>query len=62
MISSSAVSYQAIKHYDKAADYYRGEESTSAANKCILKVAQLCVQTDPPDLDRATQIFEMVRA
>ena len=51
---------QAIKHYDRASDYYRGEESTSAANKCSLKVATLCVQIDPADFERATQIFEMV--
>ena len=51
---------QAIKHYETAADYYRGEESTSSANKCSLKVAQLSVQKDPPDFEKATQIFEMV--
>uniref|UniRef100_A0A671P1L3 N-ethylmaleimide-sensitive factor attachment protein, alpha a n=1 Tax=Sinocyclocheilus anshuiensis TaxID=1608454 RepID=A0A671P1L3_9TELE len=28
---------KAISHYEQAADYYKGEESTSAANKCLLK-------------------------
>jgi len=30
---------KAIIHYTQAADYYKGEESSSAANKCLLKVA-----------------------
>lgn len=29
----------AITHFTQAADYYKGEESSSAANKCLLKVA-----------------------
>jgi alpha-soluble NSF attachment protein len=27
-----------MQHYQLAADYFRGEESNSAANKCLLKV------------------------
>ncbi|XP_067940058.1 alpha-soluble NSF attachment protein-like [Watersipora subatra] len=50
----------AIKHYATASDYYRGEESTSAANKCSLKVATLSAQVDPPDFEKAAQIFEML--
>ncbi|VDD80351.1 unnamed protein product [Mesocestoides corti] len=30
---------EACKHYERAADFYRGEESTSSARKCMLKVA-----------------------
>jgi alpha-soluble NSF attachment protein len=49
---------QAITHYDKAADYFRGEESTSSANKCILKVAQYAAQLQ--DYEKAINIYEQV--
>ena len=29
---------KAMVHYEQAADYFRGEESNSSANKCMLKV------------------------
>ena len=29
---------RAMQHYELAADYFRGEESNSSANKCMLKV------------------------
>ena len=29
---------KAIQHYQFAADYFRGEESNSSANKCLVKV------------------------
>ncbi|KAK6059558.1 zinc finger, C2H2 type [Cooperia oncophora] len=32
---------QCIQHYQKAADYYKGEESKSSATKCLIKVAQV---------------------
>uniref|UniRef100_A0A673JIU3 N-ethylmaleimide-sensitive factor attachment protein, alpha a n=1 Tax=Sinocyclocheilus rhinocerous TaxID=307959 RepID=A0A673JIU3_9TELE len=37
---------KAISHYEQAADYYKGEESTSAANKCLLKVATYAAQME----------------
>ena len=30
---------KAMQHYEQAAEYFRGEESHSSANKCMLKVA-----------------------
>jgi alpha-soluble NSF attachment protein len=35
-----------MQHYQLAADYFRGEESNSAANKCLVKVAQYAAQLD----------------
>ena len=29
---------KAMQHYEQAAEYFRGEESHSSANKCMLKV------------------------
>ncbi|KAJ8044988.1 Alpha-soluble NSF attachment protein [Holothuria leucospilota] len=49
---------KAIENYTKAADYYKGEESTSAANKCSLKVAQYSAQQE--NYDKACQIYEEV--
>lgn len=49
---------QAIAHYQKAADYYQGEESQSHAQKCLLKVAQFAA--DKEDFTRAIEIFEQV--
>ncbi|CAG0894074.1 unnamed protein product [Darwinula stevensoni] len=51
---------KAIQHYEKAADYFKGEESSSSANKCMLKVAQFAAQLEK--YDRAIQIYEQVAA
>ena len=32
---------KAIQHYQFAADYFRGEESNSSANKCLVKVKRI---------------------
>lgn len=48
----------AIKHYEHAADFFRGEESNSSANKCMLKVAQHSAQQE--NYSRAIQIYEQV--
>ncbi|CAB3359613.1 Hypothetical predicted protein [Cloeon dipterum] len=50
----------ATSHYEKAADYFRGEESNSSANKCILKVAQHAAQL--ADYEKAISIYEQVAA
>lgn len=47
---------KAIAHYEQAADYYRGEESTSSANKCLLKVAHFCAQLE--QYEKAIEIYE----
>ena len=49
---------KAIFHYQKAADYYTGEESTSHANKCLLKVAEYASQKE--DYDKAIKIYEEI--
>ncbi|CAH8513068.1 unnamed protein product [Schistosoma rodhaini] len=47
---------QAIRHYEQAADYYKGEESNSSAMKCQLAVAQLACQLG--QCDKAANLFE----
>ena len=49
---------KAIIHYTQAADYYKGEESTSAANKCLLKVAMYAAQQE--NYRKAINIYEEV--
>lgn len=49
---------RAVQHYEQAADYFKGEESTTAANKCMLKVAQYAAQLE--DYEKAIQIYEQV--
>lgn len=51
---------KAIAHYEQAADYYRGEESNSSANKCLLKVATYAAQLE--QYPRAIDIYEQVAA
>lgn len=51
---------KAMQHYELAADYFRGEESNSSANKCMLKVAQFCAQLE--NYEKAVQIYEQVAA
>ncbi|XP_070296866.1 alpha-soluble NSF attachment protein-like [Salvelinus sp. IW2-2015] len=48
----------AIAHYEQAADYYKGEESTSSANKCLLKVAVYAAQLE--QYQKAIEIYEQV--
>ncbi|KAE8751080.1 hypothetical protein FOCC_FOCC002165 [Frankliniella occidentalis] len=49
---------KAVKHYEQAADFFQGEESSSSANKCVLKVAQYAAQLE--HYDKAIQIYEQV--
>ena len=42
----------------QAADFFKGEESNSSANKCMLKVAQYAAQLE--NYDRAIKIYEDV--
>ncbi|KAM9801025.1 alpha-soluble NSF attachment protein-like [Neosynchiropus ocellatus] len=49
---------QAVVHYQQAADYYKGEESTSSANNCLLKVAgHVALQYQ---YQRAVTIYEQI--
>ncbi|XP_057559449.1 beta-soluble NSF attachment protein isoform X3 [Hippopotamus amphibius kiboko] len=47
---------KAIAHYEQSADYYKGEESNSSANKCLLKVAAYAAQLE--QYQKAIEIFE----
>lgn len=49
---------RAVQHYEQAADYFRGEESNSSANKCLLKVAQYAAQLE--NYEKAIQIYQQV--
>lgn len=49
---------KAVQHYEQAADYFRGEESNSSANKCLLKVAQYAAQLE--NYEKAITIYEQV--
>ena len=51
--------FQAMKNYEQAGDYYKGEESISSANKCMLKVAQYASQQE--QYEKAIEIYEQVR-
>lgn len=49
---------KAIHHYEKAAEYYDGEDSRSSANKCYLKVALHSAQLE--EYTRAIELFDKV--
>ncbi|KAM6389967.1 alpha-soluble NSF attachment protein-like, partial [Rhynochetos jubatus] len=49
---------KAVAHYEQAADYYKGEESNSSANKCLLKVATYAAQLE--QYQKALEIYEQV--
>lgn len=51
---------KSMTNYEMAADYYKGEESNSAANKCLLKVAQYAAQVE--QYPKAIEIYEQVAA
>jgi alpha-soluble NSF attachment protein len=48
----------AMSHYQIAADYFEGENSTSSANQCLLKVAHFAAQLEK--YDKAIELFEQV--
>lgn len=49
---------KAISQYEQAADYYKMEESTSACNKCLLKVATYAAQME--QYQKAIEIYEQI--
>ncbi|KHN82927.1 Alpha-soluble NSF attachment protein [Toxocara canis] len=49
---------QCMAHYQKAADFYKGEESKSSATKCLIKVAQYAAQLE--QYRKAIQVFEEI--
>lgn len=58
LLSLHTLQQRSVQHYEQAADYFKGEESTSSANKCMLKVAQYAAQLE--DYEKAIQIYEQV--
>lgn len=51
---------KAMQHYEQAAEYFRGEESHSSANKCMLKVAEYAATLE--NYEKAIKIYEQVAA
>ncbi|CAL1275692.1 unnamed protein product [Larinioides sclopetarius] len=49
---------KAMQHYEQAADFFRGEESNSSANKCMLSVAKYAAQLE--QYEKAIGIYEQV--
>ncbi|XP_061432213.1 beta-soluble NSF attachment protein-like [Lethenteron reissneri] len=49
---------KSMAHYEQAADFYRGEEANSTANKCLLKVAAYAAQLE--QYLKAIEIYEQV--
>ena len=49
-----------MQHYEQAAEYFKGEESHSSANKCMLKVAEYCATLEK--YEKAIKIYETVAA
>lgn len=49
---------KAVEHYEQAASYFKGEESNSSANKCLLKVAHHAALLQ--NYDKAIHIYEQV--
>lgn len=49
---------KAIMHFERAADYYKGEESSASANRCLLNVARYSAQLE--QYQKAIDIYEQV--
>jgi len=53
----------AMANYEKAADYYEGEDSKSSANKYMLKVAHYAALKETPEgFQKSIEIYEKVAA
>jgi len=51
---------KAMQHYEQSADFFKGEESNSSANKCMLKVAEYAAKLE--QYEKAISIYEKVAA
>lgn len=49
---------ECIKHYQTAADFYKGEEAKSSATKCLVKVAQLSAEIE--QYRKAIEVLEEI--
>lgn len=49
---------KAITHFEQAADYFKGEESITSANRCLLNVARYAAQLE--QYQKAIDIYEQV--
>ncbi|CAI2355030.1 unnamed protein product [Caenorhabditis sp. 36 PRJEB53466] len=49
---------QCVKHYQQAADYYKGEEQKSSASKCLVKVAMYSAEMEK--YSQAIAVFEEI--
>jgi alpha-soluble NSF attachment protein len=49
---------QCLYHYQKAADYYKGEEAKSSATKCLIKVAMIAAELE--QYRKAIEVFEEI--
>lgn len=50
----------AMEHFQKAADLFAAENAASTASKCLSRVAHLAAQLDPPDFEKAADVFAQV--
>ena len=58
MYESNNDSEKCVKHFQKAADYFMGEDSSAAANQCLLKVAHFNALMEK--YEDAEKIYEQV--
>jgi alpha-soluble NSF attachment protein len=53
---------EAMDNFQKAADLFSAENAGSTASKCLARVAHLAAQLDPPDFEKASEVFAAVGA
>lgn len=58
MYESNNESEKCVQHYQKAADYFMGEDSVAASNQCLLKVAHFSALMEK--YEDAIRIYEQV--
>ncbi|UYV80459.1 NAPA [Cordylochernes scorpioides] len=57
-VSNPTLVTQAMSNYETAADFFKGEQSTSSANRCLTSVAKYAAQLG--DYQKAVDIYEEV--
>jgi hypothetical protein len=60
MFESEGAHAPAMENYQKAADLFSAENAGSTASKCLARVAHLAAQLDPPDYEKAAEVFAQV--
>ena len=60
LLEAEGMADVAIENFEKASDLFIAENATSSSHKALIRVAHLCATLEPPELERAADVFAKV--